>query len=748
MAIESSAILPSDSLEEFRVQFNLLITDVDGIAGGNTFVSSIIFEGATADTNETTILATDPTADRTLTLPDVSGTFITTGNVDAISAAGTTTTSAADADHVLVNDGGVLKKITRANLGIGGTAGAVAADDLTAGDAAVTIATTAGNITFDAQGSNTDIIFKGTDGGADITPMTLDMSAGGDLFLTGGLIDLKNDGSAVSQIKFYCESSNAHAQTLIGAPHSETASNTLTLPSTGGSSKLLSATSTATVTNKTLTSPVINTATVGTSITPASDDGATLGTANLNWSDLFIADAGLIKFGDDQDVTLTHVHNVGLTLTHVATGDNTPIVLQLKSEEDAIVASEVIASLEFAAGDTDGTDGATVAAGIHAIAEGTFTGSANATKLVFTTGVSETAAASATAKMTLSSAGLLTIADDFMIKDGGTIGVASTNDAITISSAGIVTFKDDILVKDDGTIGSASAATAMTISSAGIVTFVDDILIKNGGTIGSASAATAITIASTGIVTFVDDIILKDAATIGVTSSTGAISIASTGIVTLVDDLLLKDACTIGTATTAGAIAIAADGTVDLDTAGATVASAVIKTVGKESIWVPSSAMQPTTTNGCSTLTTVETTSGRPDMVVLDFDKDSDEFAQFSVAFPKSYNLGTVTFQYFWSGLAATTGVELTLAGVAMNDNETIDVAYGTAVAVADAAQGAVEELLVSAESGAVTIAGTMADNDLAYFRIGRDVSEDNMAGDCRLHGIKLHFTTDAANDG
>ena len=75
-----------------------------------------------------------------------------------------------------------------------------------------------------------------------------------DLFIAGGLIDLKNDGGAVSQIKFYCESSNAHAQTLIGAPHSESASNTLTLPSSGGSSKLLSATSTATVTNKSIDS--------------------------------------------------------------------------------------------------------------------------------------------------------------------------------------------------------------------------------------------------------------------------------------------------------------------------------------------------------------------------------------------------------------------------------------------------------------------------------------------------------------
>ena len=66
--------------------------------------------------------------------------------------------------------------------------------------------------------------------------------------------------------------------------------------------------------------------------------------------------------------------------------------------------------------------------------------------------------------MTLSSR-LLTIADDFVIKDGGTIGVASANDAMTISSAGIVTFKDDILIKDGGTIGVASAATAITIAS-------------------------------------------------------------------------------------------------------------------------------------------------------------------------------------------------------------------------------------------------------------------------------------------
>ena len=97
-----------------------------------------------------------------------------------------------------------------------------------------------------------------------------------DLFIEGGLIDLKNDGGAVSQIKFYCESSNAHAQTLIGAPHSESASNTLTLPSSGGDAKLVSVSSTATLTNKTLTSPTINGATIG------SDNLATASNGDIN----------------------------------------------------------------------------------------------------------------------------------------------------------------------------------------------------------------------------------------------------------------------------------------------------------------------------------------------------------------------------------------------------------------------------------------------------------------------------------
>jgi hypothetical protein len=190
---------------------------------------------------------------------------------------------------------------------------------------------------------------------------------------------------------------------------------------------------------------------------------------------IMLSDAAQIAFGTNSEITLAHVHNVGLTLTHVTAGDNLPVVFQLKSEEDEILVNEVLGSIEFAAGDSDGTDGATVAAGIHAIAEGTFSATANATKLVFTTGVSETAAASATAKATLSSIGDFQVAGDLVIKDGGLIGSASDLDAISISSGGVVnfsarpTFAASLTIQDGGSLGSASDINAITISSGGVV---------------------------------------------------------------------------------------------------------------------------------------------------------------------------------------------------------------------------------------------------------------------------------------
>ena len=172
-----------------------------------------------------------------------------------------------------------------------------------------------------------------------------------------------------------------------------------------------------------------------------------------------------------------------------------------------------------------------------------------------------------------------------------------------------------------------------------------------------------------------------------------------------------------------------------------------IKVAGKETIWVPAVAMYPNTTSGAEAAQ-VELGNG-PELKVLDFDKDSDEFAQFAVAFPKSWNEGTVTFQAFFTATSTDTGTtSWALQGVALADSGDLNTAFGTAVApTAKAHSGTSNDLDVTAESGAVTIAGSPSTDEYVFFQISRDVSADDLNADARLLGIKLFFTTDAAND-
>ena len=92
----------------------------------------------------------------------------------------------------------------------------------------------------------------------DSVTVTGDVSVGDDLTVEGGVIDFKTNSGSPSILKFYCESGNAHAQSLTAQAHAQAATNTLTLPggSTIGNSDatLLSDTGTQTVTNKSIDS--------------------------------------------------------------------------------------------------------------------------------------------------------------------------------------------------------------------------------------------------------------------------------------------------------------------------------------------------------------------------------------------------------------------------------------------------------------------------------------------------------------
>ena len=189
-------------------------------------------------------------------------------------------------------------------------------------------------------------------------------------------------------------------------------------------------------------------------------------------------------------------------------------------------------------------------------------------------------------------------------------------------------------------------------------------------------------------------------------------------------------------------------GTTNVTIAGALdVGGAKAKVAGTETIYVPAAAMYPNTTAGCADLAQVELSNG-PELKCLDFDASSDENAQFTVCFPKSWNEGTVTFQAFWTVTGTNTGtVAWGLSGGCMADDASINTAFGTnVVATAKAFSGTSNDMTVSAVSGAVTLANAAVDTQ-TYFQIMRDVSADDQSGDARLLGIKLFFTTDAAND-
>ena len=87
MSVSSQEITTSATLEQFRVQFNTLVSDVKGLESGTSSFTNIeikedgnlTFEGATNDQFETTITVADPTADRTITFPDASGIVLMTG---------------------------------------------------------------------------------------------------------------------------------------------------------------------------------------------------------------------------------------------------------------------------------------------------------------------------------------------------------------------------------------------------------------------------------------------------------------------------------------------------------------------------------------------------------------------------------------------------------------------------------------------------------------------------------------------
>ena len=153
-----------------------------------------------------------------------------------------------------------------------------------------------------------------------------------------------------------------------------------------------------------------------TSVVPQASDGGALGSASLEWADLFLADGAVVSFGDDQEITLTHVADAGLNLKHAASADDKFPTFTFQTGDDDIAVNDKLGVINFQAPDEGaGTDAILVAAGIEAVSEGNFAADNNATKLSFKTAASAAAAET----MALSSTGNLTLSGLLTDGDGG-----------------------------------------------------------------------------------------------------------------------------------------------------------------------------------------------------------------------------------------------------------------------------------------------------------------------------------------
>jgi len=168
--------------------------------------------------------------------------------VDATVITGQTAESTIDASNDLVllydNSATALRKVTVSAISAAGSGISAVVDD-TSPELGGDLDVLARDI---VSSSNRDIDILPNGSGK----VNLDGNgSSGGVTISDGLVDIRTGTGTRSQVKFYCESSNAHAQTVQPQPHSAGVTNTLTLPA-GSSQEIVGTTATQTLTNKSI----------------------------------------------------------------------------------------------------------------------------------------------------------------------------------------------------------------------------------------------------------------------------------------------------------------------------------------------------------------------------------------------------------------------------------------------------------------------------------------------------------------
>jgi len=219
-------------------------------------------------------------------------------------------------------------------------------------------------------------------------------------------------------------------------------------------------------------SGVLSFAAAGSS-NPSSADGQALGSASLEWSDLFLADAGTIQFGNDQDVILTHVADTGLLLSGTNVIQFNDASQNIGAPSNAILDINATDEIELNStlvdlnGNLD-VSGTIVGASTLSATTGTFSG-------VLKT--DDTTNATSTTDGSLQTDGGLSVALDAVIGD----------DLFLLSDSAVLNIgaDSDLKITHDGTNGDFESAGNLVFDVAGDIT-----LDAGGGDVNFADDGT------------------------------------------------------------------------------------------------------------------------------------------------------------------------------------------------------------------------------------------------------------------
>jgi len=179
--------------------------------------------------------------------------------------------------------------------------------------------------------------------------------------------------------------------------------------------------------------------------------------------------------------------------------------------------------------------------------------------------------------------------------------------------------------------------------------------------------------------------------------------------------------------------------------------AAATAAVPVRSIFLSGAGGYPATTLPDAGFVTVEGATNKVDYRGTKFAHSATALSYHVWAFPmpENYDGGTMTAEFYWATntVGATGDIRWVIQMLIRGNDDPIDAAWGTAVGVTDTVL-AVNDVHISATSGAITPAGTPAGGKKLFVRVARDFENgDTSTADAILLDVYLHYGTDHYSD-